>query len=196
MTRNSVRIMALVVGAVMLIAANSFAETTLSLGSVRAIRGTTIRIPVYARVDASATADPIQAVSFKVTYTPAAAVKSVKVQRAGILGSLTPLFESAPVHDNSASLIAAFDRSSSPIVFGMTADQRGDQIAEIEVVLAGDAAEGTRVQFALDRNVSSLGNQAGTLSLTAAAGTLSLQDGSVEVSTRPDTAGPRMQTQD
>lgn len=191
MTRNSIRLVALVFGVIMLVAASSFAETSLTLGSVRAMRGATVRIPVYAKVDASASQDAIQALSFKITYSPAAAVKSVKVQRAGILKPLTPLFESAPVHDNSASLIASFDRASAPLVFGSTADQRGDLVAEIEVVLADDAGDG-RVQFALDRNVTSLGNQEGTLSLTPASGTLRLEDGGVEI-TRPDTNGPQVQ---
>lgn len=195
MTRNSIRLVALVFGVISLFAASSFAENSLTLGSVRAMRGATVRIPVYAKVDASAAQDPIQALSFKVTYSPAAAVKSVKVERAGMLKTLTPLFESAPVHDNSASLIASFDRASAPLVFGTTADERGDLVAEVEVVLADDAGDG-RVQFSLDRNVTSLGNQEGTLSLTPAAGTLRLEDGGVDVTVRPDTNGPRNQKQD
>lgn len=176
-------------GGVSLAAAILLATTlhadSVTLGSATA-SGSTVVLPLYVR-DASGTplgsdAGPgnrIQSLSFRVTFSPAAAVTSASFSRSGITQSLSPLFESAPSTSGSASFIASFQESSSPIPFTLNAGGPGDEVAKLTISLSGSAAPGSTIAVTFDPSTTQLSNQNGTVSETPPS--LSLADGTVTI---------------
>jgi hypothetical protein len=117
-----------------------------------------------------------------VVALPAEAVQAISLRRAGATAGLEPLFEARPRSAGGpAGLLATFDEARYPLALGAGPAGNRLQIAEIVVELAPTAVPGTRVELRLDPTTTMLGNQAGTISESAANGWLYLYDGSLRV---------------
>jgi hypothetical protein len=163
------------------------AQDTLTIGSATVTRGPgVVAVPIHLR-DAAGTplgvdqpaGSRIQAFSVRISWSPASAVKSVSFGRAGILKGLTPMFETTVPGTGTISWLAVFPEASAPVPFTLNAPLPGDRIATLLVTLDGSAAAGGSVAFAMDPSseVTTLSNQAGTVSETMGGGSLSLVDG-------------------
>lgn len=169
------------------------ARPVLTLGKSKARAGTTIRVPlVLADVDGSPLGNDrppgerLQALGFGVRVVPANAAAHVELRRAGRLALASPLFESAPVAEGGAGLVAVFDEIATPLAWSSPAGRgrsEGDLVAEIVLTLSAAAAEapGGRVELRLDPGTTLLSNQSGTTTESATNGWLRLVDGAVEV---------------
>src|ERR1051325_202570 len=147
-------------------------QDAVTVGTVSAPGGTTVDVPVYIR-DVSGTplgidqpsGSRIQAYSIRINYSPAAAVQSISIGRAGITAPLTPLFESAPASAGSIALIDTFDETTNLIPFTSNKPAPGDQVAHLLVHLAPTQTPQI-VTLTLDATLTQLSNQAGTMSET------------------------------
>ena len=108
-----------------------------------------------------AAGNKIQGVTFKVTYSPAAAVSTIDFSRAGITSSLTPLFESTTSSGNTISYIAAFDETSNQIPFTLDSPSPGNQVAKLTVTISSGASPESVIALVLDPSVTYLVNQGG-----------------------------------
>jgi hypothetical protein len=123
----------------------------------------------------------IQALALKVRCLPEGAVEAVQVRRAGATAALTPLFEARPVVAGTASLLVSFDEARAPLPTQATARGERLTVARVEVRLARGLAPGTVVELRLDPEVTTVGNQAGTVAETVGNGWLSIRDGRIVV---------------
>lgn len=163
----------------MLFAVPATAQDVITAGTMYAGAGTTLTVPLSIR-DASGTplganlaaASKPQALSFKVTATPAAAVTSISFERAGVLQTLTPLYERSA----SGAYIASF---SQPIPFTMNAALPGSRIGTLIVALAPDTLPGTAIDLDFDATLTALSNVAGTTVESQYNQKLKLVDGKV-----------------
>ena len=161
--------------------------SVLAAGKAAAGAGRTVVVPVRLR-DSRGTplglergpGNAIQAISLAVRCLPAEAVTEVRLRRAGATAKAEPLFEAAPRGGASGALVASFDELRQPLAVGLY-PSRGDLVAEIVVTLAPHVAPGTVVELRLDPAVTTLSDQAGTVSETAGNGWLRLLDGRLEV---------------
>jgi hypothetical protein len=147
--------------------------------------GLTADIPVYIR-DTSGTplgidqpaGQRIQSYSLTVNYSPAAAVQSITLTRAGITQSLTPAFESSPSSPGSVTLIDTFDEATNLVPFTSNAALPGNQVAKLHIQFQPGTLTGTVLTLTLDPTLTQLSNQGGTTSETVNNGTLTLVNGS------------------
>lgn len=123
----------------------------------------------------------IQGLSLRVRCLPAEAVESVTVRRAGVTAGLAPLFEARPASAGAAGLVVSFDEATQPLPLDPPARGERMTVARVEVRLARGLPPGTVVEVRLDPQVTTLANQAGTVSETAANGWLQLRDGRITV---------------
>jgi hypothetical protein len=123
----------------------------------------------------------IQAYGIRITASPAGAVQSMTLNRAGITQSLTPLFESNPNGAGSATLIDSFDETTNLIPFVSNAAAPGNQVARLHVNLDPSLAPGTVVTLTLDPVTTALTNQAGTTTENVNSGTLLLVAGAINI---------------
>ncbi|MEA2570290.1 MAG: hypothetical protein QOI24_2291 [Acidobacteriota bacterium] len=171
------------------VAVPSFAATDiLSLGTVSAMQGTTVVVPVYVR-DASGTtlgvdqpaASRIQAVGLRVSFSPSTSVKNATFRRAGIASAKTPLYERSMQAQNGAptGYVASFAQSTNPLAFTLNGPS-GDVIGELEVTLAPNAPAGL-LQIPIDASSATLSNQGGSLLETPGNGKLTIFAGGINV---------------
>ena len=172
-------------------AAQAPAADVVTVGSVAiAAAGSTVDVPVYIR-DVSGTplgidrpsGSRIQSYGLTVNYSPASAVQSVTFTRAGITAPLTPTFESSPSSPGTISLIDVFQESTNLIPFVSNAPAPGNQVGTLHVTIANSAAVPSTITLALDPTLTQLSNQAGTTTETTTLGTLTLVNGSINVTT-------------
>jgi len=166
------------------------ATDALNIGTVNAPAGT-VSVPVYIR-DNSTTrlgidrpwGDRIQALAFKVTFSPANAVLGASFTRGGLLAK-TPLFDKVvqpPAAGSSVGYVASFAESNNVLLFTSNAAAPGNLIGHLSVTTAPGLAAGTTIAIAIDRETVALSNQAATITETYANGGLSLQNGSIVIS--------------
>ena len=163
-----------------------YAADALSVASVSAPNGT-VPVPVYVR-DVSGTplgvdqgaGMRIQGVSFRATFSPAAAVSSATFTRAGVLLQ-TPLFESYPTVTNGVGFVGSWDETEHPLAFTLDAAAPGNLIGYVNVTLSGSATPGTVVSIVTDPAATLLSNQGGTTSESLSNGALALANGSITV---------------
>lgn len=111
----------------------------------------------------------IQAFAVTVRFTPAAAVASASLARAGLLAGRTPLFETTAEGDGTITWVGSFDESAGAIPFAQP-PAGGDPILALSVTLA----PGATVSASIDASTTTLSNQSGTTSETVAGGGLFL----------------------
>lgn len=111
----------------------------------------------------------IQAFAITVRFTPAAAVSSASLVRAGLLAGRTPIFETTATGPGTITWVGSFDESTGAIPFTQPPGS-GNQILTLSVTLAPGAA----VSASFDAPATSLSNQGGTLSESPADATLVL----------------------
>ena len=105
----------------------------------------------------------IQAFAVTVRFTPAAAVTSATLVRAGLLASRAPLLETTATGSGTITWVGSFDESAGAIPFTQSPGG-GNPILSLEVTLA----PGATVSASLDDLATTLSNQGGTLSESAA----------------------------
>lgn len=187
--RHLIRRVALGLALVCVATPLSHSQDTATVGTVTAAGGTVV-VPLSVR-DASSTplgvdqsaGNRIQGLSFRVSYSPAAAVSAVTFTRAGITASLTPLFETSLSSGNTISYIGSFSETTNLIPFVSNAAAPGDQVLQLTFTLSASATPGTVITLTIDPSpsVTALSNQSGTVSETTANGNLTLVDGSITV---------------
>ncbi len=170
-------------------AAHVQAQDVATVGTVTA-SGSTAIVPFYVR-DVSGTAlgrdqaagNKIQALSFRVSYSPAAAVSSVSFTRAGITAGLTPMFETSTPSGSTISYLGSFNETSNLIPFNLDQAAPGDQVLQLTFTLSGSATPGTVITLTIDTSasVTLLSNQAGSVSESTSNGRLTLVNGSITV---------------
>ena len=111
----------------------------------------------------------IQAFAITVRFTPAAAVSSASLVRAGLLAGRTPVFETTATGPGTITWVGSFDESAGAIPFTQPPGS-GNQILTLSVTLA----PGATVSASFDAPTTSLSNQGGTLSEGPADATLVL----------------------
>lgn len=167
-------------------AAAHAAPDVLSVGSVTAPNGT-LSIPVYVR-DVSGTrlgvdrpaGQRIQAVGFKVRFSPASAVTSASFSRGGVLAR-TPLFDAVLQPTGGVGYVGSFSEDTNALAFTSNGTAPGNLIGHLTVTTSGNLAPGSVITLSLDHQTSILSNQAGTVTETYANGGLSLQNGSITI---------------
>ncbi len=113
----------------------------------------------------------IQAFAITVRFTPAAAVSSATLVRAGLLASRTPAFETTASGSGTITWVGSFEESAGAIPFTQPPGA-GSQVLALSVTLA----PGATVSASLDDLTTTLSNQAGTVRETTADTTLVLGD--------------------
>lgn len=111
----------------------------------------------------------IQAFAVTVRFTPAAAIASTSLGRAGLLAGRTPLFETTAEGDGTITWVGSFDESAGAIPFPQPPGG-GHAILTLSVTLE----PGATVSASIDGSTTTLSNQAGTTSETVAGGGLLL----------------------
>ncbi len=165
-------------------------QDTVTVGTVTG--GGVVDVPISIR-DASGTplgidqpaGSRIQAYSLRVTYSPASAVQSISISRAGITAGLTPTFETKPACSGMIALLDTFSESTNLIPFTSNATLPGNQVANLHVTLNPAAAPGTVITLTLDPVLTQLTNEAGTTAESSGTATLALVNGSITVAAIP-----------
>jgi hypothetical protein len=112
----------------------------------------------------------IQAFAVTVRFTPAAAVTSASLVRAGLLAGRTPVFETTATGPGTITWVGSFDEPVGAIPFTQPPGASGDAILSLSVTLA----PGTAVSASFDAPTTTLSNQGGTVSESTADATLVL----------------------
>jgi hypothetical protein len=180
--------------AAMLLAAPLLAQDVITAGSIHAASGVSVSVPVSVR-DVSSTplgvnlaaANRIQAIALKVTATPASAVTAVDFEPAGVLRSITPLYERMVDGPDSAAYIGSFSMTAAPIPFTLGATTPGDRIGSLLVTLAPGLADGTTISLTFHLTLTALSNQTGTIVESAYNRKLKLVSGAITIGGTPTT---------
>jgi len=170
------------------------AQDRLTVGGLSGGPGSSVQVPIHVR-DVSGTilgmdqppGSRIQGLAVKVVYTPAAAVATVAMDRAGIIAGLDPISETKPKSSNSVSYFGLFDEATDLIPFTLGAPAPGDRVLTLTVGIAATAAPGTVITLAVDTAATALSNQGGTAGELASDGGLAVVGGSVTVVAEPAT---------
>jgi hypothetical protein len=173
--------------AMLLVTRFALAQDIFTAGGVRAVAGTSAAVPLTIRDVSGAplsvnrgNAARIQAISFRITATPAASVTSLSFERAGVLLPLTPLYERTAGVDGSIGYIATFSVTSDPIPFVLNAGA-GNRIGTLLVGVAPGLADGARIDLTFDTELTMLANQAGTVVESVYNHKLTLMHGAIVV---------------
>jgi hypothetical protein len=166
------------------------AQDVMTIDSVSANSGAAVSVAVSLR-DATGTVlgtdaaagNRIQGIAFAFKYDPTV-ITSVTFSRAGVMQGLTPLYERTVQAAGSLGYIASFSEATQPIPFTTGTDR----IGTLTIQLAPGLANGTTTALTLDRLLTGLSNQDGTVLETRYTGSLSLISGSVTVGGSPTTA--------
>lgn len=145
----------------------------ISLGRVQGAPGTVVAVPVVLRTSDT---QPIGALSLRLRVEPASAAESITFRRAGAWAEKRTSFEARPQAGGSFSWVVSL---SEPVAVG--ADTL---VGEIVVRLARALRPETEVAILLDPAVSGFGDRAGTRFVSAEAGGLLLENGSITVPER------------
>ncbi len=111
----------------------------------------------------------IQAFAITVRFTPAAAVSSATLVRAGLLAGRTPVFETTATGPGTVTWVGSFDEAPGAIPFTQPPGS-GNQVLALSVTLA----PGATVSASLDSATTTLSDQGGTVSQSAEDATLVL----------------------
>jgi hypothetical protein len=165
------------------------ATDVITVGTVNAT-SPTVDVPISIR-DVSGTplgvdqpaGSKIQSFSVKVTYSPAAAVQSVTIARAGITQNLNPTFETKAPTSGAISIIETFQESSDPIPFTLNASSPGNLVAHMTFTLSASATPGSSITLTLDTTASTLSDQGGSAATkeTVANSRLTLTNGAINI---------------
>ncbi len=159
------------------------AQDVLSVGSTSGARpGEEVTLPLRLRDRANTPlnsgGDPelaIQAISVTVEYSPASAVESLSIVRAGVTSTLVPRFEAQIPGPSRQSWIVSFDE-------GLTlSGSSAETIAGLRLQLAGGTAPGSTVELRLVAETTALSSGNGIHVETEENGFLTLRDGTVEI---------------
>ncbi len=174
--------------AMLLTAVSAFAQDTITAGSVRSLSGASATVPLSIR-DASGAplsvnrgaANRIQAIAFKVTASPAGSVTAIVFERAGVLQTLTPLYERTAEGTGFLGYVGSFSSAGNPIPFTLNAPLPGNRIGTLFVDVAPGLADGTEIDLTFDVELTALSNQAGTVVESVYNHKLQLAGGSIVV---------------
>jgi hypothetical protein len=167
-----------------------FAQDVLTVGSASIAAGGTANVPIYVR-DAGGTplgsdagaGKRIQGIAFKITVTPASAVTSINFSRAGVIGSLTPLYERTIPSTAAIAYIGSFSETTNAIPFVLNGTGPGDVAGNLQIITSGIASGA--VTLTIDPATAMLANQAGTTGETVANAGLSVTNGTLTVTVSP-----------
>ncbi len=173
------------------------AQDALALGRVSSGPGV-VRVPVYLRMVGetafnSTAGVALQGIAFRVNFAPSARVSSVRVDRtgaAGLLSDLSPIFESSPRTAASVSYIGVFEQK---IPAAIDAAEPGQKILDLVFTVEPGGGSGA-ILLELDREVTTLSNQGGTVGESVKGGSLRLASGSIEIQDERR-VGPRVDRQ-
>jgi hypothetical protein len=188
MNETSMKMRTFFCSAAMLLATlSAFGQDTITAGGVRATSGGTAAVPLTIR-DASGvplsvnrgSANRIQALSFKITASPAGSVTGISFERAGVLQPLTPLYERQANAAGTIGYIASFSATSAPIPFTLNAGG-GNRVGTLLVNVAPGLADGARIDLTFDTALTVLSNQTGTLTESVYNHKLILADGAIVI---------------
>ncbi|MEO1083510.1 MAG: hypothetical protein AAFY88_04650, partial [Acidobacteriota bacterium] len=159
-----------------------------TIGSERAVPGDTVTLPVYVQ-DESFTAlgvdQPLdlRIQSFSVGVRPTSAfATSVSFTRAGVLETLTPIFETTVQAGQATHWINAYDGAGAPIPFVLDQDVL---VGWIDVTVSATTPLGTRIELELAPGLTALSNQGGAVMVNGVNGGLGLDDGHIDVDSPP-----------
>jgi hypothetical protein len=164
-------------------------EFTVAAEPCMAIGGTRVVIPVYVR-DVSSTklgldqpsGKRIQGISFQIAYTPAEAVKSASIARAGVLESRVAMSEFSLGNANTVSYLGLFDEEFNTVQFHLDAPPPGDLVANVVLTLNSEVAPGTVLHFTFGgTGTTELTDHQGSVSENAAEGSLRINNGCAQV---------------
>jgi len=170
--------------ALLLVTLSVSAQDVLTIGSGSAASGGTVSLPISIR-DATGTVlgtdagtgQRIQSIAFKVMF-PASQVSAISFTRAGVIASLTPLYETTLQGSGWLSYVVSFSELTNAIPFPPNTNA---QVGTLSVTLSAQAAAGSTVPLTLHPPSAVLSNQAGSTVETIATGALSLVNGSISV---------------
>ncbi|MEO1369604.1 MAG: hypothetical protein AAFX50_20685 [Acidobacteriota bacterium] len=159
-----------------------------SIGTVRAAPGDTVTLPVYVQ-DESFTAlgvdqpPDLRIQSFSVGVRPTSAfATSASFTRAGVLATLTPIFETTVQAGQATHWINAYDGTSAAIPFQLDEDVL---VGWLAVTVSPATPVGTRIELELAPGLTALSSQGGDVMINGVNGGLGLEDGSINVDSPP-----------
>ncbi|HEX7809463.1 MAG TPA: hypothetical protein VF608_12075, partial [Thermoanaerobaculia bacterium] len=164
----------------------SAANDVLTIGTVSAPKGT-ILVPVYVRdvsttrlgVD-KATGQRIQALGFRVRFSPAGSITNATFSRAGVLLK-TPLYSKSFQGPDWAGYIASFAEVNNALAFTSNAAAPGNLIGYLSLSTSANVAVGTVINLNFDADSAILSNQTASTTETFANNGITLQNGSITV---------------
>lgn len=165
------------------------ARDVLSIGSVSlASPGQILQIPIYLR-DSSGTAlgadvginRRIQSLAFSIEVTPASAVGTLSLDRAGITAGPTPRFETQDQVGDRVYAILSFDGVADPLVTTSDSAFPGEVIAMLTFEIAKSFLDGGTVHLDFVPQTAALGNGAGFIVERVQNGRLRLVGGTILV---------------
>ncbi len=168
------------------------ARSRLLLGSLTAMPGTTVKVPVDL-VDRPGTplgperpyGERVQALSLAVQCAPCDGVAALTIEPAGELAAREPLFATRPAGPGSTALLGVYDEATAPLFVGAATGAARYRVATLVVQVSAAALPGSRIDLRLDPGRTTLSNQAGTTVESAGNGWLELRDGRLFVGLKP-----------
>jgi hypothetical protein len=160
----------------------SAANDVLTIGSVTAPSGTML-VPVYLR-DVSgtrlgvdrATGQRIQALGFRVRFSPAGRVTNASFVRAGALAK-TPLYDKTLSGTDWLGYVASFAESNNALAFTSNGAAPGNLIGYLSLTASGSV--GTVIDVTLDERAAVLSSQDASITETVANDGLQLKSGTI-----------------
>lgn len=161
------------------------AQDTLSVPALEALPGTIRAVPVSVRDISGTTLDEgdgenleVQGFSFRLFFSPAAAVTSVGFVQKGVTAGKTPIFPVITPGADNIFVILSFDAETDPLAYTLNAPPPGNVVGELRFTISPAATLGSTITLTLDSSGNAaLVNDAATLSETVANGQLALANG-------------------
>jgi hypothetical protein len=171
----------------------SAATDVLTIGSVSAPKGSVL-VPVYVR-DFSATrlgvdkpsGEHIQAVGFRVRFSPAGVITNAAFSRSGTLLK-TPLYEKSFQGTDWLGYVGSFAESNNALAFTSNGAAPGNLIGYLSLTTSANITAGTVINMTIDPAAAILGSQTGGILETDANNGLTLQNGTLVITTGTCTA--------
>lgn len=147
--------------------------------------GDTIDLPVYL-LDARGTAlgmdagagKRIQGVAFRITCSPASTLSAVNFSRAGVLASLTPLYEKKVTSAGAVAYAVSFAESSNPVPFNQSAASPGDRIGTLSITIASGPGP---ITISIAGGAAALSSESGSVIETTVNGRLATSNSSLGI---------------
>lgn len=120
------------------------------------------------------TGERIASIALRVAATPDDSIESLSLERSGELAHIDPMFETASSRGPTASWLVTFHEENLPTV-------RTDEAVLIaNIIVKLRSWPSAPIHLRLDRDLSMLSNQGGTIAETRADESLELRDGCIQ----------------